>query len=126
MNELLGKALSEMKDIKSKLMSLEEILQTMANTPAVRVNRLLSYLNQFLSDGTKDPIVYRSDAAWAKIEDLAEDLRPVKDQFQDSLFRKAMVWLKDSRARLRLNDRDTYAINQLRGLASTLSDTLAG
>jgi hypothetical protein len=133
MNDFLTKAIGEMSTIKSevstingKLMSMEQLVQALKDTPAARAHLLLSRLRQLLADGTKNPSEYQSATGWAEVEDLVEDLRPVKDHLRDGLFRQVMSWLKDSRQRLQQNNSDAYAINQLRSVEKTLSNAAAG
>jgi RNA polymerase sigma-70 factor (ECF subfamily) len=122
MNDPLTRALGEMSAIRGKLTTVERLLEELKETPAARLNRLLSRVRELLADGTKDPTQYQSATAWAEVEDRVEDLGLVKDQLPDGLFRKVKQWLRDSRERLQRDGRDAYALNQLRGVEKALAN----
>ena len=68
----------------------------------------------------EDPAQYQSDTAWAEVEDLADELRPVMKQLPKGLFVKVWTRLRESRELLKQVRRHRAALAQIRGVLTLL------
>src|SRR5947209_5669739 len=88
---------SQVSALQEQVSSLEQQLGSSADTPAARVSKLREGLRRMMAEGSRQPVFYQCPVNWAEVEDLAEELRPIRDLLPDGLFRKTLLWLQEAR-----------------------------
>jgi RNA polymerase sigma-70 factor (ECF subfamily) len=94
----------------------EDAATFVLDPPAALAGDLLDRVRQMIDD----PAQHQSDADWAEVFDLAEDLRPFMKSVSKGMFVKVWTWLGESRELLKKVPGHGAALAQLRGLAKLL------
>jgi RNA polymerase sigma factor (sigma-70 family) len=112
-------------EMRGDLTRVEVRVARLADTPCARVVRLLDRLEKLVADGASNLDAYRSDAVWAEVLGLAEDLRPLKEHLS-GLYRSLSIRLKEARQRLQADPRDRAGLFELKGVLSRLRSVSSG
>ena len=77
------------------------------------LTKVLTCLDRLEADGRADPEARRRVALWAELEDALDELRAVKEELPEGLFRRLWMSAREARERLQQDALDIYAIKQI-------------
>jgi hypothetical protein len=98
---------------KIRWRQLEQALEALTTRALGPVKNLLARLHRLIADGKADPHNFTCLTSWAEVEDLIDDLIPLKRQLPRGLFWRVYLSVKDSKHRLEADCFDRCAVNQV-------------
>jgi hypothetical protein len=113
------------EDLKVKLQELgarqttlearqEEVLHAVIRAGRKgQLTKVLTCLDRLEADGCADPEARRRVTLWADLEDALDELRAVKEELPEGLFRRLWMCAREARERLQQNALDIYAVKQI-------------
>jgi hypothetical protein len=108
----------KLQEIGARQAALEARQQEVLNavTRASRrahLTRVLTCLDRLGADGRADPEARRRATLWAELEDALDELRSVKEELAEGLFRRLWMCAREARKRFQQDALDVYARKQI-------------